>query len=72
MLVVPVPTGAPRDRHRASIRLLPLRSFPGVPIPGELVELRMAGTRRTIPGVVSYFHTGDGIVGVEPEPLPVD
>ena len=65
--VVRVPTSAPRDRHRHTIRLLRFDQFPGMPIPGELVELQMPGTRQTIPGVVAYSHFGDRIVGVEPD-----
>jgi hypothetical protein len=64
---VQVRTADPRDRHRATIRLMSLDRFPGMPIPGELVNLQMPGTTQTIPGVVAYLHTGDGVVGVEPD-----
>ncbi len=67
MRIVTVPTAAPRDRHRAAIRLLRFDQFPGLPVPGELVALRWPGVVRTTPGEVSYVHYGDKIVGVEPE-----
>ena len=67
MKVVDIPTAAPRDRQRKTMRLLTFAQFPGVAVPGELIELRLPGTTRTIPGVVSYYNGRDGIVGVEPD-----
>lgn len=65
--IVDVPTAARRDPQRATVRLLPIRLFPGVPLPGEPVMLRMAGTFRPVPGMIHFVHWQDGIVAVEPD-----
>lgn len=65
--VVNVPTAAPRDRHRRTVRILPASAFEGMPVPGEPVSLRMAGTLRPVPGYIHYVHWDDGIVAVEPD-----
>jgi hypothetical protein len=65
--IVDVPTTAPRDPQRATVRYLRLDTFRGLPIPGEPVELRMPHTRRTIPGVIHFVHWFDGVVAVEPD-----
>lgn len=65
--IVDVPTAARRDPQRATVRLLPLHLFDGLPLPGEPVRLRMAGTFRPVPGMIHFVHYGDGIVAVEPD-----
>lgn len=65
--IVDVPTAARRDPQRATVRLLPLYLFPGLPLPGEPVSLRMAGTFQPVPGTIHWVHYGDGIVAVEPD-----
>lgn len=67
MRVVDVPTAALRDPQRRTVRLLPLAAFPGFPLPGEPVQLRMAGTFRPVPGMIHFVHWHDGIVAVEPD-----
>lgn len=56
-----------RDRDRFTVRIVPLRRFERLPVPGEPVQLRMPGTLRTIPGHVHFVHYGDETVGVEPD-----
>lgn len=65
--IVDVPTAARRDPQRATVRLLPLSLFPGLPLPGEPVGLRMAGTFRPVPGFIHFIHWRDGVVAVEPD-----
>lgn len=65
--IVDVPTAARRDPQRATVRLLSLHLFPGVPLPGEPVRLRMAGTLQLIPGMIHFIHWRDGVVAVEPD-----
>jgi hypothetical protein len=65
--IVDVPTAAPRDPQRATVRYLPLAAFRGLPVPGEPVELRMPHTRQTIPGSIYFVHWLDGVVAVEPD-----
>lgn len=65
--IVDVPTAARRDPQRATMRLLSLNRFEGLPWPGEPVLLRMAGTLRPVPGFIHFVHYGDGTVGVEPD-----
>ena len=65
--IVDVPTAARRDPQRATVRYLPLSAFDGMPLPGEPVELRMAGAFRPVPGMIHFVHWGDGIVAVEPD-----
>lgn len=64
---VDVPTAARRDPQRATVRLLPLDLFDGMPLPGEPVQLRMAGTFRSVPGTIHFVHWQDGVVAVEPD-----
>lgn len=65
--LVDVPTTALRDPQRRTVRLLPLAAFTGIPLPGEAVALRMAGTFRPVPGMIHFVHWQDGIVAVEPD-----
>jgi len=67
MRTVHVKTCDPRDRYRNTMRLLPLDRFPGIPMPGELVDMVLPHALSPIPGVIHYIHFGDGIVGVEPD-----
>lgn len=67
MRTVHVKTRDLRDRFRKTMRLIPLDRFPGMPMPGELVDMMLPHALAPIPGVVHYIHYGDGIVGVEPD-----
>lgn len=60
-------TATPRDRHTPTIRLVPILSFPGIPIPGMPVDLVIPGTFRPIPGHVHSFDADAGTVSVAPD-----
>jgi hypothetical protein len=60
-------TRTPRDRHTPTIRLIPFRSFPGMPLPGMPVDLHTPGVTRPVPGYVHSFDADAGIVRVEPD-----
>lgn len=67
MRSVQVKTGDPRDRYRRTMRILPFSRFKGLPLPGELVDLHLPGTRQPVPGVINWVHMGDEMFGVEPD-----
>jgi hypothetical protein len=68
--VVTVPNHAPHDLHRHSARVLTFREFPGRPVPGESIALRLDGGARTVPGFVYCVNDRDDIVIVDEDHHP--
>lgn len=64
---VTILTATPRDRFTPTIRLIPFRSFPGIPIPGMAVDMVTPGYLRPVPGYVHSFDADAGIVRVAPD-----
>ena len=64
---VVIETRTPRDRFTPTIRLVPMATFPGMPIPGMPIDLDMPGTLRPLPGYVHSFDADAGIVRVAPD-----
>ena len=64
---VVIRTATPRDRHTPTIRIVPMRKFPGVPVPGSPVLLHTPGVTIPIPGYVHSFDAGARTVSVAPD-----
>lgn len=64
---VVIRAATPRDRHTPTIRIIPMRKFPGVPTPGMPVNLHHPGVTRPVPGFVHSFDADAGVVRVSPD-----
>lgn len=64
---VVIRTATPRDRHTPTIRIIPMRKFPGMPVPGMGVDLHHVGVTIPVPGFVHSFDADAGVVRVAPD-----